>query len=156
CLISIVQEKPQHSLSSLENLSKFWLNGPKSPKEATVSPLQQVQIAEETQEEEEGIAVVKQKKGDGEKKALALDSENKALPEWEVEVHPDLLSCSKDNILVILSTGSVKGLMAQPRLSRRNLSSLWIEDLGKVNVISAKYISSFLKANILEYLVNLQ
>ncbi|XP_062993847.1 kinesin-like protein KIF22 [Elgaria multicarinata webbii] len=139
----------------------------KPRKQAAVLPLQQVQPVGETQGEEEGIVVIKQKKGGRKRKATSLNSENEAPPEWEVEVRPDLLTRSKENILALLNSGSVKDLMALRRIGKkkaqlivawRNLYGSFkeVEDLGKVHGISAKQVSSFLKANILEHIGNLQ
>uniref|UniRef100_A0A8D2KUC7 Kinesin-like protein n=1 Tax=Varanus komodoensis TaxID=61221 RepID=A0A8D2KUC7_VARKO len=86
----------------------------------------------------------------------APDPENEAPPEWEVEVRPDLLNRSKDNILAILNTGSVKDLMALRQIGKKKAQLIlgWrdlygsfekVEDIGKVHGISAKQVSSFLK-----------
>ncbi|XP_061446627.1 kinesin-like protein KIF22 isoform X2 [Rhineura floridana] len=131
-------------------------------KQAVVLPLQQVQKPGNTQAQD-GIIIVKLKKGGRKKKASALDSENEAPPEWEVEVRPDLLARSKGNILALLNTGCVKDLMALHRIGKKKAQLIvaWrhkhgsfekVEDLGKVDGISAKQAASFLKVNILSTL----
>ncbi|XP_020654651.3 kinesin-like protein KIF22 [Pogona vitticeps] len=138
----------------------------KPQKQVAVLPLQQVQAAEKT-EEEEGVLIVKQKKGGRKRKASALPSENKATPEWELELRPDLLARSKESILSILNTGSVKDLLALHRIGKKKAQLIvgWkelygpfekIEDLEKVHGISANQVASFLKANVLNYVGDIQ
>ncbi|KAJ7314068.1 hypothetical protein JRQ81_005992 [Phrynocephalus forsythii] len=138
----------------------------KPRKQVVVLPLQQVQAAEKT-EEEEGVVVVKQKKGGRKRKGSVLGSENEAPPEWELELRPDLLARSKENILSVLNTGSVKDLLALHRIGKKKAQLIvgWkelygpfekIEDLEKVHGISATQVTSFLKANVLNYVGNIQ
>ncbi|XP_007424397.1 kinesin-like protein KIF22 [Python bivittatus] len=138
----------------------------KPRKQATVLPLQQVQTPVKSEEEEEGVVILKQKRG-RKRKTSAFDSENKAPPEWEVEVRPDLLARSKTNILSLLNSGSVKDLMALHRIGKKKAQLIvsWrdlygsfekVQDLEKIHGITAKQIDSFMKANIFNFLGNLQ
>nr|XP_028560041.1 kinesin-like protein KIF22 isoform X1 [Podarcis muralis] len=133
---------------------------------AVVLPFQQVQHLENS-ENEDSIIIVKQKKGGRKKKDSAPGSENKVPSEWEMVLQPELMARTKENILAILNTGSVKDLMALHQIGKKKANRIvaWrgehgsfekVEDLGKVEGISAKQVASFLKVNILTNIGNLQ
>ncbi|XP_033025258.1 kinesin-like protein KIF22 [Lacerta agilis] len=133
---------------------------------AVVLPFQQVQHPENS-ENEDSIIIVKQKKGGRKKKDSAPGSENKVPSEWEMVVRPDLMARTKENILAVLNTGSVKDLMALHQIGKKKAHRIvaWrgehgsfekVEDLGKVDGISAKQVASFLKVNILTNIGNLK
>lgn len=137
----------------------------KPQKQVAVLPLQQVPAAEKT-EEEEGVVIVKPKRG-RKRKASGPRSENEAPSEWEMELRPDLLARSKENILSILNNGSVKDLLALHRIGKKKAQLIvsWkelygpfekVEDLKNVHGISANQVTSFIKANILNYVGNIQ
>uniref|UniRef100_A0A670JD83 Kinesin family member 22 n=1 Tax=Podarcis muralis TaxID=64176 RepID=A0A670JD83_PODMU len=71
-------------------------------------------------------------------------------------LQPELMARTKENILAILNTGSVKDLMALHQIGKKKANRIvaWrgehgsfekVEDLGKVEGISAKQVASFLK-----------
>ncbi|XP_053121164.1 kinesin-like protein KIF22 isoform X2 [Hemicordylus capensis] len=135
-------------------------------KQAVVLPFKQAQTPEKTEEEEE-IIIIKQKGKGRKRKPLAPNSENKAPPEWEVTMRPDLLTRSKGNILALLNTGSEKDLMNLHRIGKktaqlivawRDLHGLFkkVEDLAEVEGVSKKQVASFLKANILTTIGNIE
>ena len=70
--------------------------------------------------------------------ASALPSENKATPEWELELRPDLLARSKESILSILNTGSVKDLLALHRIGKKKAQLIvgWKELYGPFEKVS--------------------
>lgn len=139
------------------------------PKKAVVLPFQKVLTPEK---EEDGIIVIRRKKGGQtrkvcKEKAASPNAENEAPLEWEVAVRPDLLVRSKENILALLNTGSVKALMGLHQIGKKKAQLIvdWrnqygtfkkVEDLGKVDGISAKQAASFLKVNILSSIGNIQ
>lgn len=49
----------------------------------------------------------------------SLNTENEVPVEWEVAVRPDLLARSKENILSLLNTGSVKALMGLHQIGKK-------------------------------------
>ncbi|KAH0626401.1 hypothetical protein JD844_001362 [Phrynosoma platyrhinos] len=114
----------------------------KPRKQVAVLPVQQVEAAEKTQEaeakEEEGIIIIKQKKRGRKRKTLAPGSENEAPPEWEIEVRPDLLARSKENILALLNTGSMKDLMALHCIGKKKAQFIigWRELYGSFEKVS--------------------
>ncbi|XP_060137657.1 kinesin-like protein KIF22 isoform X3 [Zootoca vivipara] len=131
-----------------------------------VLPFKQVQHPENSANED-SIIIVKQKKGGRKKKDSAPGSENKVPSKWEMVVRPDLMARTKENILAVLNTGSVKDLMALHQIGKKKAHRImaWrgehgsfekVEDLGKVDGISAKQVASFLKVNILTNIGNLE
>ncbi|XP_063157402.1 kinesin-like protein KIF22 isoform X2 [Candoia aspera] len=167
-LKSLKEKQLEMEAHSLKKKDRALFSRATKPRiQATVLPLQQVQTPVKCQEEEEGVVILKPKKRGRKRKTSALDSENKAPPEWEVEVRPDLLAHSKANILSLLNSGSVKDLMAlhcigkkkaQLIVSWRDLHGSFekVQDLEKIHGITAKRIDSFMKANILNFLGNSQ
>ncbi|XP_054849372.1 kinesin-like protein KIF22 [Eublepharis macularius] len=135
-------------------------------KKAVVLPLQKVQTPEKTQEED-SVTIVQQKKRGRKKKTSTSSCENEAPTEWEMALRPDLLARSKGNILALLNTGSEKDLIALHRIGKKKarLIVAWrdlhgsfekVEDLEKIEGVSAKQAASFLKANILSSFGSLQ
>ncbi|XP_066484568.1 kinesin-like protein KIF22 isoform X1 [Tiliqua scincoides] len=139
-------------------------------KQAVVLPFQQVLTPEKSQEED-GIIVISRKKGGRKRKVrketASPSAENEAPLEWEVAVRPDLLARSKENILALLNTGSVKALMGLHQIGKKKAQLIvdWrchhgsfkkVEDLEKVEGVSAKQAASFLKVNILSSIGNLE
>ncbi|XP_043942274.1 kinesin-like protein KIF22 [Protopterus annectens] len=91
-------------------------------------------------------------------KDTSVTEENKE--EWELKINDDLLKQHRSNILSLLNTGSLKELKTLQKIGDKKAQLIlgWrevngpfmqIEDLQKVDGISAKQMASFLKANIL-------
>ncbi|XP_015275063.1 PREDICTED: kinesin-like protein KIF22 isoform X1 [Gekko japonicus] len=138
----------------------------KPRKKAVVLPFQKVQTPEKTQEEDT-VTIIQQRKRGRKRKTSVSSCENEAPTEWEMALRPDLLARAKENILALLNTGSEKDLMALHRIGKKKalLIVAWrdlhgsfkkVEDFEKIEGISAKQAASFIKANILSCLGNLQ
>ncbi|XP_018095471.1 kinesin-like protein KIF22-B isoform X1 [Xenopus laevis] len=104
---------------------------------------------------EEGIPVFEKKK----KKQVTCDGHENQ-PTWEMNMRTDLLESGKERILKLLNTGSVKELKSLQRIGDkkakliigwREVNGLFknVEELECLEGISAKQVSSFIKANIL-------
>nr|XP_056719088.1 kinesin-like protein KIF22 [Euleptes europaea] len=138
----------------------------KPRKRAVVLPLQKVQRPENIQEEDT-VTIIQQKKRGRKKETSTSSCDNEAPTEWEMALRPDLLARGKENILAILNTGSERDLMALHRIGKKKarLILAWrdlhgsfekVEDFEKIEGVSTKQAASFLKANILSSLGNLQ
>ncbi|XP_077170691.1 kinesin-like protein KIF22 isoform X2 [Paroedura picta] len=139
---------------------------PKLRKKAVVLPLQKVQTPKKKTQEEDTVTIIQQKRRGRKRKTSILDSENKAPTKWEMALRPDLLARGKENILALLNTGSEKDLTALHQIGKkkarlivawRDLHGLFekVEDLEKIEGVSATQAASFVKANILNSLGNL-
>ncbi|KAM4698308.1 kinesin-like protein KIF22 [Rhinophrynus dorsalis] len=122
----------------------------KAKKVLRVLPLQAHNRMQSTMEE--GITVV-------EKKQSTCDGRENQ-PGWEVNMRSDLLESGREKILNLLNTGSVKELKSLQKIGDKKAKLIvgWrevngpfknVEDLSSLEGISAKQVSSFLKANIL-------
>ncbi|XP_067419967.1 kinesin-like protein KIF22 isoform X2 [Emydura macquarii macquarii] len=131
-------------------------------KQAVVLPLQQVQTPlgkEAMPKGGEEILVVQKGQVEG------SGAENEA-PAWELTLRPDLLARSRKNIVALLNEGSTKELRTLHRIGdkKARLIMAWrqlhgpftqVEDLEKVEGMTAKHVASFLKANLLSSLGSL-
>ncbi|XP_037754737.2 kinesin-like protein KIF22 [Chelonia mydas] len=145
------QPKPLHSSKA----------PPRARKQAVVLPLQQAHTPlgkQATPSGEEGVLVIQRKQG----QADGPGAENQA-PPWELMLRPDLLARSRENLVVLLNQGSAKELRALHRIGdkKAQLIMAWrqlhgpftqVEDLQKVEGMTAKQVASFLKANLLSAL----
>ncbi|CAM4566617.1 unnamed protein product [Lepidochelys olivacea] len=134
---------------------------PRARKQAVVLPLQQVHTPLGKQampSGDKGVLVIQRKQG----QADGPGAENQA-PPWELMLRPDLLAQSRENLLVLLNQGSAKELRALHRIGdkKAQLIMAWrqlhgpftqVEDLQKVEGMTAKQVASFLKANLLSAL----
>ncbi|KAE8577774.1 hypothetical protein XENTR_v10023044 [Xenopus tropicalis] len=109
---------------------------------------------------EEGIPVFEKKK----KKPVSCDGRENQ-PTWEVNVRTDLLESGRERILKLLNTGSVKELKSLQKIGDKKAKLIigWrevngpfknVEDLASLEGISAKQVTSFIKANILSIIAS--
>ncbi|KAM6165408.1 kinesin-like protein KIF22 isoform 2-T2 [Erethizon dorsatum] len=149
------EEEKENSLSLLRPLPHRTVTVAKPLKKAVVMPLQLIQ--EQAASPHAEIHILKKK---GRKRKLkSLDASE---PEdcWELEISPELLAHGRQKILELLNEGSARDLRSLQRIGQKKAQLIvgWrelhgpfrqVEDLERVEGISAKQMESFLKANIL-------
>ncbi|XP_075035041.1 kinesin-like protein KIF22 isoform X2 [Mixophyes fleayi] len=115
----------------------------KAKKVLRVLPLQGLNRQQNAQE---GIMVV-------EKKTRKATAGQENAPSWEATMRTELLQSGREKILNLLNSGSVKELKSLQKIGDKKAKLIvgWreVEDLITMEGMSAKQVSSFLKANIL-------
>ncbi|XP_010615679.1 kinesin-like protein KIF22 isoform X2 [Fukomys damarensis] len=155
------EEEEKNSLSSVQSLSHRTVTVAKPLKKAVVMPLQLIQ--EQAASPHTEIHVLKKR---GRKRKLkTLDNsepqeEEKVEDCWELQICPELLAHGRQKILDLLNEGSARDLRSLHRIGQKKAQLIvgWrklhgpfrqVEDLERVEGISARQMESFLKANIL-------
>ncbi|KAM6165407.1 kinesin-like protein KIF22 isoform 1-T1 [Erethizon dorsatum] len=151
------EEEKENSLSLLRPLPHRTVTVAKPLKKAVVMPLQLIQ--EQAASPHAEIHILKKK---GRKRKVRLKSLDASEPEdcWELEISPELLAHGRQKILELLNEGSARDLRSLQRIGQKKAQLIvgWrelhgpfrqVEDLERVEGISAKQMESFLKANIL-------
>ncbi|KAG8431437.1 hypothetical protein GDO86_018722 [Hymenochirus boettgeri] len=130
----------------------------KAKKVLRVLPMQVNSRVQETMEE--GITVIEKKQR--KKQVTSGGQENE--PTWEVNMRTDLMESGRERILKLLNGGSMKELKSLQKIGEKKAKLIigWrevngpfnkVEDLSSIG-ISAKQVSSFLKANILSIIAS--
>ncbi|XP_053551285.1 kinesin-like protein KIF22 [Bombina bombina] len=123
----------------------------KSRKVLRVQPLQQSNQLHSTLDE--GIPIIK-------KTTLTKSDNRENEPSWDVNLRPDLMESGREKILNLLNCGTVKELKSLQKIGDKKAKLIvgWrevngpfkqVEDLSSMEGMSAKLVSSFIKANIL-------
>uniref|UniRef100_A0A8C2VL47 Kinesin-like protein n=1 Tax=Chinchilla lanigera TaxID=34839 RepID=A0A8C2VL47_CHILA len=154
------EEEKENSRSLLRPLSRHTVTVAKPLKKAVVMPLQLIQ--EQAASPHAEIHVLKKKGRKRKLKSLDASEPEEQKPEdcWELEISPELLAHGRQKILDLLNEGSTRDLRSLQRIGQKKAQLIvgWrelhgpfsqVEDLERVEGISAKQMESFLKANIL-------
>lgn len=155
-------KEKENSLTALRPLPCRTVSVSKPLKKAVVMPLQLIQ--EQAASPNTEIHVLKKR---GRKRKLESSNENDSEPSekadedcWELQISPELLARGRQKILDLLNEGSARDLRSLQRIGQKKAQLIvgWrelhgpfskVEDLERVEGISAKQLESFLKANIL-------
>uniref|UniRef100_A0A8C5P4K7 Kinesin-like protein n=2 Tax=Jaculus jaculus TaxID=51337 RepID=A0A8C5P4K7_JACJA len=152
-------KKENCSPTVLRPLSRRTVTVAEPLKKAVVMPLQLIQ--EQTASPNTEIHILKKR---GLKRKLdssdVSEPVEKAEDCWELHVSPELLAHGRQKILNLLNEGSARDLRSLQRIGQKKAQLIvgWrelhgpfsqVEDLERVEGISAKQLESFLKANIL-------
>ncbi|XP_023577461.1 kinesin-like protein KIF22 isoform X1 [Octodon degus] len=153
------EEAKENAVSLLRPLPCHTVTVAKPLKKAVVMPLQLIQ--EQASSPHAEIHILKKKGRKRKLKSLdASEPEEKPQDCWELEISPELLAQGRQKILDLLNEGSARDLRSLQRIGQKKAQLIvgWrqlhgpfgqVEDLERVEGISAKQMESFLKANIL-------